>query len=203
MTLGKNVRRALAGFLLSSAAITGLGAPMLAQSYNSDGLNIIGGIDSDFQLSYNLRNNNKRDTRAFYQLQVDGEKIQSAASMLVVTIPESFSRFRGRVDLERVRVRYGRIGNVDEDIAVDEIRWDDRVFSGANDLSDELDKIEIFLAEDIPAGRSFIIEFGRVRNPNRALIVRANLQVVPRGQELATYIGTWELLVAYEDRDSD
>ena len=66
-------------------------------------------------------------------------------------------------------------------------------------MSDDLDKIEIYLAEDIPANTSFVIDFEKVRNPNRALMQRVNLQVIPRGNDLATYIGTWEMLIAYQD----
>ena len=43
--------------------------------------------------------------------------------------------------------------------------------------------------------------FNGVKSPTRALMLRTNLQVFPRGEEIATYIGTWEMLVAYEDRD--
>ena len=202
MTPKKIMQWGLAGLMLSSAAVTSLSLPTLAQgSYNTDGMTIFGGVDSDYRLSYNLLNNTRRNTRAHYELEVGGDKIQAAASTLIVTIPESFSRYRGRINLDEISVRYGRIDSEGSPIAVDEVRWDDRVFSGANDLSDDLDKIEIFLAEDIPADRSFTIEFGKVRNPNRSLMLRTNLQVVERGQELANYIGTWEMLVAYEIDD--
>lgn len=199
MTPKKMMQWGLAGLMLSSAAFTGLSLPTLAQdSYNTDGLTIFGGVDGRYRLAYSLRNNTRRNTRARYELEVGGDKLQAAASTLIVTIPESFTRYRGRVNLDEISVRYGRIDNEGSSIPVDEVRWDDRVFSGANDLSDDLDKIEIFLAEDIPADRSFTIEFGKVRNPNRSLMVRTNLQVVERGQELPNYIGTWEMLVAYE-----
>lgn len=199
MTPKKIMQWGLAGLMLSSAAITSLSLPTLAQdSYNTDGLTIFGGVDAEYRLAYNLRNNTRRNTRARYELEVGGDKLQAAASTLIVTIPESFTRYRGRVNLDEISVRYGRIDSEGSSIPVDEVRWDDRVFSGANDLSDDLDKIEIFLAEDIPADRSFTIEFGKVRNPNRGLVVRTNLQVVERGQELPNYIGTWEMLVAYE-----
>ena len=200
MTPNKIIRWGLAGLLLSSVA--GLSAPTFAQnSYNTDGLTIFGGVDSEYRLAYNLRNNTTRNTRANYELEVPGDAIGAATSALIVTIPETFSEYRGRIDLEEITVRYGRIDSEGDEIAVDEVLWDDRVFSGARDLSDELDKIEIFLAEDIPADRSFTIEFGKVRNPNRGLVLRTNLQVLARGQELASYVGSWEMLVAYEDRD--
>lgn len=202
MTPKKIMQWGLAGLMLSSAAVTGLSLPTLAQdSYSTDGMTIFGGVDSDYRLSYNLLNNTRRNTRAHYELEVGGDKLQAAASTLIVTIPESFSRYRGRINLDEISVRYGRIDSEGSPIPVDEVRWDDRVFSGANDLSEDLDKIEIFLAEDIPADRSFTIEFNKVRNPNRSLMLRTNLQVVERGQELANYIGTWEMLVAYEIDD--
>ncbi len=199
MTPKKLMQWGLAGLMLSSAAVASVSLPTLAQdSYNTDGLTIFGGVDGEYRLPYDLRNNTRRNTRAMYTLEVGGDKIQAAASTLIVTIPESFTRYRGRINLDEISVRYGRIDNEGSSIPVDEVRWDDRVFSGANDLSDDLDKIEIFLAEDIPADRSFTIEFGKVRNPNRSLMLRTNLQVVERGQELPNYIGTWEMLVAYE-----
>ena len=201
MVLKNFVRWMWAGALLSSAAVVGINAPTLAQGYETDGLTIFGGIDSEYRLSYRLLNNTPRNTRTHWDLEVPGDQLRSATSALVVTLPESFSRYRGRIDLEEITVRYGRLDSDGETIEVDEVLWDDIVFSGANDLSEELDKIEIFLAEDVPADTSITIEFGKVRSPNRSLILRTNLQVYPRGEELATYIGTWEMLVAYDDRD--
>ena len=201
----KNIARwGLAGLLLSSATLAGVAAaPTVAQDYyGTDGLTIFGGVESDYRLDYRLFNNTRRNTRAVWAMEVKGTQLQTATSALVVTLPESFSRYRGRIDLDEITVRYGRIDSEGEEISIDEVRWDDVVFSGANDLSEELDKIEIFLAEDVPADTSITIEFNKVRNPNRALMLRTNLQVFPRGEELATYIGTWEMLVAYEDRDS-
>ena len=201
MALNQLIRLGLVGLAMSAAAVVGVNVPTLAQQdiYDSDGLNIIGGVESRYRLNYSLNNNTRRNTRASYRLEVKGDNIDSAVSALVVTVPEAFSRYRGRIDLDSIKVRYGRIDNVGEEIAVDEVLWDDRVFSGANDLSDDLDKIEIYLAEDIPASTSFIIDIEKVRNPNRALMQRVNLQVIPRGQDLATYIGTWEMLIAYQD----
>ncbi|MEM6251552.1 MAG: DUF2808 domain-containing protein [Cyanobacteria bacterium P01_D01_bin.156] len=195
------VRWGLAGLLFSSATLAGVNVPTVAQSYDSDGLTLFGGTDSDFRLNYQLLNNTPRNNRVKWNLEVRSDQLQTATSALVVTLPESFTRFNGQVDLDEITVRYGRIDREGEQIEVDEVRWDDVVFSGANDLSEELDKIEIFLAEDIPADTSITLEFGKVKNPTRALMLRTNLQVFPRGQELATYVGTWEMLVAYEDRD--
>lgn len=202
MMLKNVVQWGLAGLLLSSATVAGLNVPTLAQGYETDGLTIFGGTDSEYRLAYRLLNNTPRNTRTLWELEVRGEQLQTATSALVVTLPESFTRYRGRIDLDEITVRYGRIDSEGDAIGVDEVRWDDVVFSGANDLSEDLDKIEIFLTEDIPADTSITIEFGKVRSPNRALMLRTNLQVFPRGEELATYIGTWEMLVAYEDRDS-
>lgn len=199
MMLKNIVRWGLAGLLLSSVA--GFTVPTLAQSYESDGLTIFGGADSDFRLAYRLLNNEPRNNRTQWELEVRGDQLQTATSALVVTLPESFTRYRGRVDLDEISVRYGRIDSEGEAIEIDEVRWDDIVFSGANDLSEELDKIEIFLAEDIPADTSITLVFEKIRNPTRALMLRTNLQVFPRGEELATYVGTWEMLVAYDDRD--
>ncbi|MBX2865872.1 MAG: DUF2808 domain-containing protein [Leptolyngbyaceae cyanobacterium MAG.088] len=201
MALKQLIRLGLAGLVISAAALVGLSAPTLAQrdAYDSDGVNVIGGVESRYRLAYSLDNNTRRNTRANYLLEVKGEKVDAAVSGLIVTIPEAFSRYRGRVDLERIKVHYGRIDNVGDEIDVEEVFWDDRVFSGAQDLSEELDKIEIFLAEDIPADTSFLIEFEKVRNPNRALMQRLNLQAFSRGEELPTYIGTWEMLIGYED----
>ncbi|NEP63657.1 MAG: DUF2808 domain-containing protein [Symploca sp. SIO2G7] len=195
------VRWGLFGVLLSSVAAASLNAPTLAQGYETDGLTLFGGTDPDFRMTYRLLNNTPRNKRTSWELQVRGEQLQTATSALVVTLPESFTRYGGRIDLDRISVRYGRIDNEGEPIAIDEVRWDDVVFSGANDLSEELDKIEIFLAEDIPADRSITLTFDKVKNPTRSLMLRTNLQVFPRGEELATYVGTWEMLVAYDDRD--
>ncbi|MEM9805018.1 MAG: DUF2808 domain-containing protein [Cyanobacteria bacterium P01_D01_bin.56] len=200
----KNIARwGLAGLLLSSATLAGVSAPTLAQSnsYERDGLTIFGGSDPDFRLAYQLLNNTPRNNRTQWNLEVRGDQLQTATSALVVTLPESFTRFRGEIDLDEISVRYGRIDGEGDEIVVDEVRWDDVVFSGANDFSEDLDKIEIFLAEDVPADTSITISFNKVKNPTRSLMLRTNLQVFPRGQELATYVGTWDMLVAYDDRD--
>ena len=202
MKLNRIVRWSLLGLAAAAATVTGLSAPTIAQgSYSRDGLTIIGGVDAENRLSYRLDNNTRRSNDAEYTLQVDGDKIDSAVSSLVITIPEAFSRYRGRLELDKISVYHGRIDDPGNEIAVEEVLWDDRVFSGVRDFSDELDKLEIYLGEDVPANTPFIIQFEDVRNPTRALQQRVNLQVVPRGQELATYIGTWEMLIAYEDRD--
>ena len=201
MALKRLIRLGLVGLAVSATAVAGLIGPTLAQTdiYDSDGLTIIGGVEARYRLSYSLANNTRRNSRAHYLMEVKGDKVDAAVSKLIVTIPEAFTRYRGRIDLDRIKVHYGRIDNIGEEIAIDEVLWDDRVFSGAQDLSEELDRIDIFLAEDIPANTSFTIEFDRVRNPNRALMQRVNLQVLPRGEELATYVGTWEMLIAYQD----
>ena len=202
MALKQLVRLGLVGLAMSASAVVGLNVPSLAQTdiYDSDGLNIIGGVESRYQLSYRLANNTRRNSRANYLMEVRGDKVDAAVSKLIVTIPEAFTRYSGRINMDRIKVHYGRISNLGDEIVIDEVLWDDRVFSGAQDLSEDLDRIEIFLTEDIPANTSFTIEFDRVRNPNRALMQRVNLQVLPRGEELATYIGTWEMLIAYQDR---
>ncbi len=201
MPLKQFIRLGLVGLTMSAAAVVGLSGPTLAQRdvYDSDGLNIIVGVDSEFRLAYSLANNTRRNSRANYRMEVRGDKVDVAVSKLIVTVPEAFSRYRGRIDLDRIKVHYGRLNSLGDEIAVDEVVWDDRVFSGAQDLTEELDQIEIFLSEDIPASTSFTIEFEKVRNPNRALMQRLNLQVVPRGEELPTYVGTWEMLIAYQD----
>lgn len=202
MMLKNFVRWGLAGLLLSSATVAGLNVPTLAQDYyETPGTSVFGGVESDFRLSYRLLNNTPRNKRTTWELEVRGDKLQTATSALVVTLPESFTRYRGRIDLNEITAHYGRIDSDGESIAIDEVRWDDTVFSRDRDLSDELDKIEIFLAEDIPADTSITLVFNGVKSPTRALMLRTNLQVFPRGEEIATYIGTWEMLVAYEDRD--
>lgn len=203
MMLKNFMRWGLAGLLLSSATLAGLNTPTMAQlnSYERDGLTILGGADPDFRLSYQLLNNTPRNKRAKWNMEVPGDQLGAATTAMVVTLPESFTRYRGRIDLDEITVRYGRIDGEGEEIAVDEVRWDDVVFSGANDLSEDLDKIEIFLAEDIPADKSITISFNKVKNPTRSLMLRTNLQVFPRGQELPTYVGTWEMLVAYDIRE--
>ena len=195
------IRWGVAGLLLSSATFAGFNVPTLAQGYESDGLTLFGGSDPDYRLSYRLLNNTPRNKRTYWELEVPGDQLQAATSALIVTLPESFTRYRGNIDLDEITLRYGRIDSEGESIEIDEVRWDDVVFSGANDLSEDLDKIEIFLAEDIPADSSITLVFNKVKNPTRALMLRTNLQVFPRGEELATYIGTWEMLDAYDDRD--
>ncbi|MEO0868299.1 MAG: DUF2808 domain-containing protein [Cyanobacteria bacterium J06642_11] len=193
------VRWGMAGLLMLSGVAIGQTVPALAQGgYETSGLNLFGGVDKP--LGYQLFNNTPRNSRTEWLLEVRGENLTTATSALVVTLPESFSKYRGRIDLDEITVRYGSIRNEGEQIEVDEVRWDDVVFSGSNDFSEDFDKIEIFLAEDVPADKSITIEFNKVRSPNRALMLRTNLQVFPRGQELATYIGTWEILAAYENR---
>ena len=127
------VRWGLAGLLLSSAKVDGLNVQTLEKGYETDDLTIFGGIESDYRLSYRLLNNTPRNKRTHWALEVRGDMLPAATSGLVVTLPESFTRFRGRIDLDEITLRYGRIDSEGEPIAIDEIRWDDIVFSGAND----------------------------------------------------------------------
>ena len=119
MMLKNFVRWGLAGLLLSSATVAGLNVPTLAQDYyGADGLTIFGGVDSEYRLNYRLFNNTRRNKRAKWALEVRGSQLQTATSALVVTLPESFTRYRGRIDLDKIAVRYGRIDSEGEYIEV-------------------------------------------------------------------------------------
>lgn len=188
MSAKRSMFRLLSGLALSGAAIaTTLStlpvAPGVAQT--NQGLTIFGGVDSDYRLPYTLRNNEPRSTRAQYYLRVPGTRMDRAASKLRITYPEAFTNRRGSFDTDRIQVRQGR-GTGGREIPVDEVVW-----------IPESSQLEIYMAEDIPADTSFVVNMG-VRNPNRFGFHRFNLQVEARGDVLPRYIGTWELLVAEE-----
>ena len=66
MALKQFIRLGLVGLMMSAAAVVGLSGPTLAQQdiYDSDGLNVIGGVDSQFRLAYSLANNTRRNSRS-------------------------------------------------------------------------------------------------------------------------------------------
>ncbi len=190
MSAKRSMFRLLAGLALSGAAVaTTLSVlptqPSIAQT--NQGLTLFGGVDSEFRLPYTLMNNEPRSTRAHYFLRVPGTRMETAASTLRISYPEAFTNRSGSFDVNQIKVRRGR-GTGGREIPVEEIVW-----------SPESSQLEIYLAEDIPADTSFLVEMSGIRNPNRFGMHRFNLQVEARGDILPRYLGTWELLVAEEN----
>ncbi|MGB3671695.1 MAG: DUF2808 domain-containing protein [Phormidesmis sp.] len=189
MSVKRSMFRLLSGLALSGAAVaTTLSVlptqPSVAQT--NQGVTLFGGVDSEFRLPYTLRNNEPRSTRAHYFLRVPGTRMETAASTLRISYPEAFTNRSGAFDTDQIKVRRGR-GSGGREIPVEEVVW-----------SPESSQLEIYLAEDIPADTSFLIEMSGIRNPNRFGMHRFNLQVEARGDILPRYLGTWELLVAEE-----
>ncbi len=179
--------RLLSGLFLGGAAIaTTLSIlpvqPGIAQT--NQGINIFGGVDSEYRLPYTLRNNKPRSTRATYYLRVPGTRMDRAASHLRITYPEAFTDRSGAFDTDQIEVRRGR-GTGGSTIPVEEVVWDA-----------ESSQIDIYLAEEIPADTSFVVAMEGIRNPNRFGMHRFNLQAETNGDVLPRYLGTWELLVA-------
>ena len=188
MSAKRSMFRLLSGLALSGVAIATTlsflpATPGVAQT--NQGLTIFGGVDSDYRLPYTLRNNEPRSTRAQYYLRVPGTRMDRAVSKLRITYPEAFTNRRGAIYTDRIQVRQGR-GAGGREIPVDEVVW-----------IPESSQLEIYMAEDIPADTSFVINMG-VLNPTRFGFQRWNLQAEGRGDVLPRYIGTWELLVAEE-----
>ncbi|MEM6353784.1 MAG: DUF2808 domain-containing protein [Cyanobacteria bacterium P01_D01_bin.14] len=185
-------------WMLAAAATIAACAPVvpaLAQSYNSDGLTLFGGVDTDLRLPYNLRNNERRNTRAQYALRVPGNKVQRATQRISIVYPEAFSNHSGRLDLESIEVRRGR-GTNGEILAVDDVQEQEIVFQNR-----PATRLDIYLTEDIPSDTTFTVVLDDVRNPNRALMQRFWLGLQYTGDPVLAYVGAWELLIAYEDRD--
>jgi Protein of unknown function (DUF2808) len=174
--------------LALGATLTVLGlavVPSLAQT--TGGFNILGGVDAEYRLSSLIQNNERRDPRARYLLEVRSDKVTQAASQLRITYPDTFTEYRGRFNLDTIEVRRG-LNDRGTAVPIDEVVW-----------TQESNTLDIYLQEDIPADTSFTIVLNNVRNPNRSLMQRFNLEAFYRGDVLPTYIGTWELLVAYGD----
>ena len=189
MSAKRSMFRLLSGLALSGAAIattlsTLPAGPSFAQT--NQGLTIFGGVNSEFRLPYTLRNNEPRSTRANYFLRVPGTRMDRAVSNLKITYPEAFTNRRGSFDTDQIQVLRGRRRG-GTPIEVSEVVWDP-----------ETSQIEIYLAEDIPADTSFVIEMSGVRNPTRFGMHRFNLLGESQGDVLPRYLGTWELLVAEE-----
>jgi len=167
--------------------------PVLAQSYNSDGLTLFGGVDADLRLPYNLRNNERRNNRAQYALRVPGDKVQRATQRISIVYPEAFSNHSGRLNLEKIEVRRGR-GTDGSVIDVAEIEEQEIVFQNR-----PATRLDIYLTDDIPSDTTFTVVMDNVRNPNRALMQRFWLGLQYTGDPILAYVGAWELLIAYED----
>jgi hypothetical protein len=182
------IRRSLLG--LSAIALTmGMqAAPIGAQTEGTGGgLTLWGGVDADFRLPYQLQYNTRRSPRTRMVLRVPGDKVERAVSQLIITYPEAFTNYSGSFNVDSIEVRRGR-GTNGALIPVDEVVW-----------TPENQSLNIYLLDDIPADTTFTIVASDVRNPNRALMSRFNLQMQYRGDVLPVYGGTWELLLAYED----
>lgn len=187
MSAKRSMYRLLSGLALCGAtvatALTALPiAPSLAQT--NQGINLFGGVESEFRLPYTLRNNQPRSPRAVYYLRVPGDRVERAASHLRISYPEAFTNRSGAFDPEQITVRRGR-GTGGAEISIDEVVW-----------TPESSQIDIYLSEAIPADTSFVITMDGIRNPNRFGMHRFNLQAESQGDVLPSYLGTWELLVA-------
>jgi hypothetical protein len=189
MSAKRSMYRLMSGLFLSGAAIaTTLTVlpvePSVAQT--NQGINIFGGVDSEYRLPYTLRNNQPRSPRATYYLRVPGTRMDRAASHLRITYPQAFTNRNGAFNTDLIQVRRGR-GTGNSVIAIQEIVW-----------NAEASQIDIYLEEDIPADTNFVVAMEGIRNPNRFGMHRFNLQAESRGDVLPRYLGTWELLVAEE-----
>ncbi|MEM9087544.1 MAG: DUF2808 domain-containing protein [Cyanobacteria bacterium P01_F01_bin.53] len=192
MSAKRSMYRLLSGIALSGVAIATTLTAMPVQpgvAQTNQGLTLFGGVDSEFRLPYNLRNNQPRSTRAHYYLRVPGTRMERAVSTLRITYPEAFTNRRGAFNTDQIKVRRGR-GTNGREIPIDEVIW-----------TRESGQIDIYLSEDIPADTSYVIAMEGIRNPNRFGMHRFNLQAESRGDVLPRYLGTWELLVA-EDMGS-
>jgi Protein of unknown function (DUF2808) len=182
------IQRFLSTGLLMGAVASVLSVavdPSWAQT--TGGFNVLGGVEAEYRLSSIIQNNERRDPRARYLLEVRSDKVSQAVSQLRITYPDAFTDYRGRFNVDTIEVRRGLDGR-GTSIPVDEVVW-----------TEESNTLDIYLQEDIPADTSFTIVLNNVRNPNRSLMQRFNLEAFYRGDVLPTYIGTWELLVAYGD----
>ncbi len=168
--------------------------PVLAQSYNGDGMTLFGGVDADLRLPYNLSNNERRNTRTQYALRVPGDKVQRATQRISITYPEAFSNHSGRLNLESIEVRRGR-GTDGTLFDIEDIQEQEVVFQNR-----PATRLDIYLTEDIPSDTTFTVVLDDVRNPNRALMQRFWLGLQYTGDPILAYVGAWELLIAYEDR---
>jgi hypothetical protein len=133
--------RLLSGLALCGAtvatALTALPiAPSLAQT--NQGINLFGGVESEFRLPYTLRNNQPRSPRAIYHLRVPGDRMERAASHLRISYPEAFTNRSGAFDPDQITVRRGR-GTGGAEISVDEVVW-----------TPESSQLDIYLTEAIP-----------------------------------------------------
>jgi len=187
MSAKRSMYRLLSGLALSGIAFATTLTVVPAQpgvAQTNQGINLFGGVDSEFRLPYTLRNNRPRSTRANFNLRVPGTRMERAASHLRITYPDAFTNRNGAFNTDKITVRRGRSPRGRE-IPIDDIVW-----------TSESGQIDIYLAEDIPADTTYVIVMEGIRNPDRFGMHRFNLQAESRGDVLPRYLGTWELLVA-------
>lgn len=197
METQKLIRRSLLGLTAAVIAIAVPAVPTMAQFAAGDGFTLFGGVDADFRLPYNLQYNTRRSPRTRLILRMPGDRVERATSDIRITYPDSFDRHSGSfkidnetglIDPNSIEVRRGR-GTQGTLIPVQEVVW-----------TPEAQSLDIYFLEDIPADTTFTIVISNMRNTNRAIMARFNAEMQYRGDVLRQYAGTWDLLLAYEDR---
>lgn len=185
MKINRWLRRSTLG-VLAAAGLSIAGTTAIAQT--TDGFDIFGGLDSEFRLSYQIDNNDRRSKRARYYLWVAGRKIPREVLELQITYPEAFEENGGYFTNATIELRDGNNLRGD-DIPVNEVI-----------VNTEDNIIEIYPEEPIPPNTSFTVVLSKVRNPNRYGNHYFSLDVMYQGGVLREFVGIWPLEVAAENQ---
>ncbi len=192
MGLRTQVRRAvlgvaaLSGVMLSSGAIAPVTQPALAQRCTTTaGFVLFGGVDSEIRLGYSIDNNERRNSRARYFLNVAAGAVSPREIIeLEIIYPQAFEDNRGHFDNAEIEVREGT-GRGGDVIPASEIIVDS-----------ESNTIQIYFEDAIPENTNFIVVIDKVRNPNRYGIHYFHLDALYQGDSVRSPVGTWPLDVA-------
>lgn len=179
---------ALSGVVAIAGGMVGsiLSAPSQAQT-TTPGLNIFGGLDSEYRLRYRLDNNSPRSRNARYYLNVSRNRVPSPVSEIEISYPAEFTDQLGggRFSPEDIEVRLGT-GRGGERVPLSEVIW-----------LEEENRIEIYPEAEIPADTDFVVVMNNVRNPSRFGFHNFNLRMLTRTSRVGRqYVGTWQLRVS-------
>jgi len=156
---------------IAAGLFAGSASVLLAQGL--PGLVIFSGVERENQLGYRLDFDGVPRRRDRYRLRIAARKIPVSVSQLTITYPTNYDGTFSPEDIE-LRVQ-------DEEVAISEIRW-----------NEEIQEINIFPVESIPANVPVEIILSNVRNPRNAGMYYFNALALPTGDiPLRRYLGTW------------
>lgn len=174
------MKRAIAVLAMTASLLTGL--PVISLAQGTPGFTLWGGPKRGFQLGYKL-DYGSPDMWDRYRLDIKAQNIREAvgSSVAVAQISIDYPKYyNGTIDPKNIEVLVQN-----KKVPLQEVVWDK-----------ENRRIDIYLQDPIPAGKSFNVVLSEVKNPPFGGMYYFNCRIMTPGDTpLLRYIGTWVLSI--------